>query len=209
MRFWWEMMRKWLLLFVLIQDVWDLGGKLEKWLKHLCWLICRLPKLNRNLRKDGQRRQIKWLPKRRRNGKEDSRRLRMKKKRQTWNLQSFKGRLVLHFWYKKLLVTPSYKRVTSIHIPFAKWNMIWSCLAFGEGRNRLCFPVDTNPLFTHPTHEWWTTPPVSMSSTLFAKPCWFFHVTRESDQWKCCETRVRVFHLNSTRIKCLTSICRC
>ena len=87
--------------------------------------------------------------------------------------------------------------------------MIWSCLAFGEGRNRLCVPVDTNPLFTHPTHEWWTTPPVSMSSTLFAKPCGFFHVTRESDQWKCCETRVRVFHLNSTRIKCLTSICRC
>ena len=145
MRFWWEMMRKWLLLFVLIQDVWDLGGKLEKWLKHLCWLICRLPKLNRNLRKDGQRRPIKWLPKRRRNGKEDSRRLRMKKKRQTWNLQSFKGRLALHFWYKKLLVKPSYKRVTSIHIPFAKWNMIWSCLAFGEGRNRLCVPVDTNP----------------------------------------------------------------
>ena len=37
----------------------------------------------------------------------------------------------------------------------------------------------------------------------------FFHVTRESDHWKCCETRVRFFHLSSRRLKCLTSICRC
>ena len=87
--------------------------------------------------------------------------------------------------------------------------MIWFYLVFGEGRNRLCLPVDSNAFFTHPTYEWWTTPPVSMSSTLFAKHCGFFHVTRESDHWKCCETRVRFFHLNSRRLKCLTSICRC
>ena len=87
--------------------------------------------------------------------------------------------------------------------------MIWFDLVFGEERNRFRVPVDSNPFFTHPTHEWWTTPPVSVSSTLFAKHCGFFHFTRESDHWKCCETRVRFFHLNSRRLKCLTSICRC
>lgn len=67
-------------------------------------LILRLNRLKRNSNPGGQKKQKKWLNRRRRNGKEDFKKCRMKKRKRSKNWQSFKKRLELHTRFAKLLV---------------------------------------------------------------------------------------------------------
>ena len=58
-------------------------------------VILRLNKLRRNSNPGGQKRQKKWLRRRRRNGREDFKKCQMKKRTRSKNWQSFKKRLEL------------------------------------------------------------------------------------------------------------------
>ena len=49
----------------------------------------------------------------------------------------------------------------------------------------------------------WSTPP-----TLYEQQCGFFYVSQESEQYKSCEMRPKVFRSYPRRLECLT-ICRC
>ena len=57
--------------------------------------ICRSLRLRQNLKSDGQKKQKKWSHRRKRNGREDSRKFLMKRRKQSKNWQSFKKRSVL------------------------------------------------------------------------------------------------------------------
>ena len=88
---------------------------------NISFYLCRLRRPKQSRRKDGQKKQAKWLHRQRRNGREDCRKLQTKKRRQTKNWQRFKKRLEL-----SLFVCPA-KASTSISLdcnrPFP--NYLW------------------------------------------------------------------------------------
>lgn len=79
-----------------------LGGK--SGIYFVMFLILRLNRLKRNSNPGGQKKQKKWLNRRRRNGREDFKKCRMKKRKRSKNWQSFKKRLELHTRFAKLPV---------------------------------------------------------------------------------------------------------
>lgn len=79
-----------------------LGGK--SGIYFVMFLILRLNRLKRNSNPGGQKKQKKWLNRRRRNGREDFKKCQMKKRKRSKNWQSFKKRLELHTRFAKLPV---------------------------------------------------------------------------------------------------------
>ena len=86
---------------------------------------------------------------------------------------------------------------SSLGIPLFKWSVYRVFL----------MPISTPSLPTRQI-KGCTTLTGSTPPTLYEQQCGFFYVSQESEQYKSCETRPKVFRPSPRRLECLT-ICRC